>query len=82
MVADRESAELAKLLLDETIRKYNILPGQLTIHADRGADSGRSRSRFRTDGDHRSEVMSITIPAGWRSVFDRRIGMVIDMSSG
>ena len=27
------------------------------------ADSGRSRSRFRTDGDHRSEVMSITIPA-------------------
>ena len=27
------------------------------------ADSGRCRSRFRTDGDHRSEVMSITIPA-------------------
>jgi len=46
------------------------------------ADSGRRRSRFRTDGDHRSEVTSITIPAGWRSVFDRRIGIVIDMSSG
>ena len=27
------------------------------------ADSGRSRSRFRTDGDHRSEVMAITNPA-------------------
>ena len=27
------------------------------------ADSGRSRSRFRTDGDQRSEVMAITIPA-------------------
>ena len=36
MVADRESAELSKLLLDETIRKHNIIPGQLTIHADRG----------------------------------------------
>ena len=28
-----------------------------------GADSGRSRSRFRTDGDHRSEVKAITNPA-------------------
>ena len=27
------------------------------------ADSERWRSRFRTQGDHRSEVMSITIPA-------------------
>ena len=30
----------------------------VVLHA---ADSGRRRSRFRTDGDHRSEVMSITI---------------------
>ncbi len=36
MVADRESAELAKRLIAETCRKQNIAPDQLTIHADRG----------------------------------------------
>jgi len=37
MVAHRESAELARRLLDETCEKQEILPGQLTIHADRGS---------------------------------------------
>ncbi len=37
MLADRECALLAHKLLQETCRKYNIVPGQLTIHADRGA---------------------------------------------
>jgi putative transposase len=36
MVAERESAELAKRLIAETCRKQNIGPDQLTIHADRG----------------------------------------------
>ena len=36
MVAERESAELAKRLIAETCRKQNIGPSQLTIHADRG----------------------------------------------
>jgi putative transposase len=36
MVAERESAELAKRLIGETCRKQNIAPDQLTIHADRG----------------------------------------------
>ncbi len=36
MVAERESAELAKRFLEETIGKYNIAPGQLSVHADRG----------------------------------------------
>ena len=36
MVAERESAELAKRLMGETCRKQNIAPDQLTIHADRG----------------------------------------------
>jgi transposase InsO family protein len=36
MVAPRESAELAKHLIEETIRKQEISAGQLTIHADRG----------------------------------------------
>jgi putative transposase len=37
LLADRESAVLAQKLIEETCRKQNILPGQLTIHADRGS---------------------------------------------
>lgn len=43
MVAHRESAVLAKRLITETCRKQQILPEQLTIHADRGA-SMRSKT--------------------------------------
>ena len=32
----RESAELAKRLIEESCMKQNIQPGQLTLHADRG----------------------------------------------
>jgi len=37
MVADGESAELAKRLIADTCGKQEIEPGQLTIHADRGS---------------------------------------------
>ena len=37
MVARRETAALAQKLIQETMEKQNIQPGQLTIHADRGA---------------------------------------------
>ena len=37
MVADRESAKLAQLLIKESCEKQSIQRGQLTIHADRGA---------------------------------------------
>jgi putative transposase len=37
MIAGRESAELARRLIEDSIRKQGIGPGQLTIHADRGA---------------------------------------------
>lgn len=37
MVAHRESAALASRLIAETCRKQGVRPGQLTIHADRGA---------------------------------------------
>jgi putative transposase len=37
MVAHRESAEMARKLIDDTCRKQQIEPGQLTIHADRGS---------------------------------------------
>jgi putative transposase len=36
MVAHRESAELAKQFLEETIGKHEVPAGQLNIHADRG----------------------------------------------
>ena len=37
MIAPRESAELAKTLIEETCEKYSIPKDQLTIHADRGS---------------------------------------------
>lgn len=37
MIAYRETAELAKRLIEHSCRKHNILPGQLTVHADRGS---------------------------------------------
>jgi putative transposase len=37
MVAPRESAELARKLIEETCEKQNIEPGQLGLHADRGS---------------------------------------------
>lgn len=37
MVADRESSELARKLISETIRKQETDPLNLTIHADRGS---------------------------------------------
>lgn len=37
MVADRESSELARILLGETIRKERMDPSKLTVHSDRGS---------------------------------------------
>jgi putative transposase len=37
MVAPRESADLAKKLIEETCDKQRIEPGQLCLHADRGS---------------------------------------------
>jgi putative transposase len=37
MVADGESAELARRLIGDTCEKQKIQPGELTIHADRGS---------------------------------------------
>jgi putative transposase len=37
MIADQESAALAKELIAETCARQSILPNQLTIHADRGS---------------------------------------------
>jgi putative transposase len=37
MVAHRESAALANHLIHDAYQKQEILPGQLTVHADRGS---------------------------------------------
>jgi putative transposase len=37
MVASRESADLAEVLIGQTIRKQNVDRNQLTLHADRGS---------------------------------------------
>jgi putative transposase len=37
LLAERESTELAQVLIAESCTRQNILPNQLTIHADRGA---------------------------------------------
>lgn len=37
MIAHQESSALAKRFIAETCEKQNIQPGQLTVHADRGA---------------------------------------------
>ena len=36
MLAYRESAELGKKLIEQTLERQNICPGTLTVHADRG----------------------------------------------
>lgn len=37
MLAYRESAALASTLIEQSVKKHAIRPGQLTVHADRGA---------------------------------------------
>ena len=37
LIALRESAELAEQLIAQTVARHAVLPGTLTLHADRGA---------------------------------------------
>ena len=37
LIAPRESAELAEQLISDTVARHDVLPGTLTLHADRGA---------------------------------------------
>lgn len=91
MVAERESAELAKQLLEETIGKYEIPPGQLTIHSDRGrvmrskpvallyADLGVTKSFSRpyvSDDNPFSESQFRTLK--YRPDFPDRFGCLLD----
>jgi putative transposase len=45
-VADAESAILFQPLFDDAIQKHNVRPGQLTLHADRGAPMKAKATAF------------------------------------
>lgn len=94
MVATRESAALAERLIADTIAKQGIVPGQLTIHADRGssmaskpvalllADLGivKSHSRPHTSNDNPySEAQFKTLK--YRPGFPDRFGSIEDARS-
>ena len=87
MVATRESADLAQRLIREACERQNVLPGQLTVHSDRGtsmtsksvallyADLGvtRSLSRPHTSNDNPfSEAQFKTLK--YRPEFPDRFG--------
>ncbi len=91
MIAGRESAELARRLIGDSIRKQGIEPGQLTIHADRGssmkskpvaflmADLGVTKSHSRphvSDDNPYSESQFKTMK--YRPEFPSRFGSIED----
>jgi len=94
MVAHRESAELAKRLIAETLAKQGIEPGTLTLHADRGSsmkskpvalmlsDLGvlKSHSRPHVSNDNPfSEAQFKTLK--YRPAFPSRFGCIEDARS-
>jgi putative transposase len=91
MVAYRESAELAKRLIEESCKKQDIQPGQLTLHADRGtsmrskpvalllADLGVTKTHSRphvSDDNPFSESQFRTLK--YRPEFPDRFGCIQD----
>src|ERR1700758_1083790 len=91
MVAYRESAELAKRLIEESCKKQEIQPGQLTLHADRGtsmkskpvalllADLGVTKTHSRphvSDDNPYSESQFRTLK--YRPGFPDRFGSIED----
>ena len=91
MVAHRESAILAQRLIADTATKQAIVPGRLTVHADRGtsmrskpvalllADLGITRSHSRphvSDDNPYSEAQFKTLK--YRPGFPERFGSIED----
>jgi putative transposase len=91
MVAQRELAVLARKLIDETMKKQSIQPGQLVIHADRGssmtskqvafllADLGVTKSHSRpsvSNDNPYSEAQFKTMK--YRPEFPERFGSIED----
>ena len=91
MVADAESAQLAKRFIADTCDKQLVVPGQLTIHADRGtsmtsklvacklADLGVTKTHSRphvSDDNPYSESQFKTLK--YRPEFPERFGCIQD----
>ncbi len=91
MVASRETNTLAQKLIQDTMEKQNIQPGQLTIHADRGpsmkskpvalflADMGVTKTHSRphvSDDNPYSEAQFKTLK--YRPDFPERFGSIED----
>jgi putative transposase len=91
MIAHGESSALAKRLIEETCEKQNVLPEQLTLHADRGpsmkskpvalllADLGITKSHSRpyvSDDNPYSESQFKTLK--YRPGFPKRFGSIQD----
>jgi putative transposase len=94
LVAERESAALAERLIKETCRKEGIVPGNLTLHADRGssmtakpvallmADLGITKTHSRprvSDDNPYSESQFKTLK--YRPDFPQRFGSLEDARS-
>lgn len=94
MIAERESETLAQRLIADTLRKHGIKPGQLVLHADRGAamsskpvaqllaDMGvtKTHSRPHTSNDNPySEAQFKTLK--YRPDFPERFGSLEDARS-
>jgi putative transposase len=91
MIALRESAQLARQLIGETIHKHNIAPATLTLHADRGSsmrsklvaellvdlDVAKTHSRpYVSDDNPYSEAQFRTLK--YRPQFPDRFGSIED----
>ena len=91
LIAERESAALAKHLIDQTVARQDVVPGKLTLHADRGAsmrskpvaallsdlDIVKSHSRPHVSDDNPySESQFKTLK--YRSTFPARFGCIED----
>ena len=94
LIAPRESADLAQQLIAQTVARHGVAPGQLTLHADRGAsmrskpvaallvdlDVAKSHSRpYTSDDNPYSESQFKTMK--YRPEFPQRFGCLEDARS-
>ena len=52
MLSRKENSALSSQLIDEAAQRYDIVPGHLTLHQDRGAPMTASHSRPRVSNDN------------------------------
>lgn len=91
LIALRESAELAEQLIADTVARHTVLPGMLTLHADRGAsmrskpvaallvdlDIAKSHSRPHVSDDNPSSESQFKTMK-YRPDFPQRFGCIED----